>query len=313
MQRGSVRIVGPLWRTTPGSAGWVADVLEGFDEAVHSWGLRTPPFTKILLVDRPLIPGVGTSTARFPLADVFKREAGHVIALDPYFYDVFSALEPSSIRRERARSALLATFSQTAPVNANGILRASLADFLAAHFSDSPRVGFMAGSVHHDIATMWSRYMGGLELAETGPTLSPYTNSLALSNLLWRIREKIGVGAMSSLLFDLLGNLNAHGGPGFHLLPRSRTAAAYEYMAAVVLKTARDDGHGREALEAVEESVRTLPFLDPGAIAARSEGFVGGGDRMLRERTGLGEMASGYGMALVFLAAEVYFLASFIF
>ena len=308
-RRGDVRVVGPLWHFSAGSAPWVARVLEEFDKSLHSWGLRTPPFTEVLLVDRPLVPGAGTGVARFPLIDIRSGRLGHSIALDPHLYDVFSSIEPTTIRRERVRSALLATFTQSAPVNKSGVLGMALADFLSAHFSGSPKIGFMGGAVVHDIGSMRSRR--GVPLALTGFTLSPYTNSLALSNLLWRFRGRIGADAMDLLLPDLVGGLNAYGGPDYHLLPRHGASLAYEYLAAVVSKVAGEHGYGREAREVLGASAKVLS-LDVGPIETLSEGLVKG-DGMLRERTSVAEASAGYAIASVFFAMEVYLVVSLLF
>ena len=60
LNQGSIRIDEPLWKkSSPEEAKNVADIFESFDEMVQKWGFRIPQFTKVILVNQPILPGVG--------------------------------------------------------------------------------------------------------------------------------------------------------------------------------------------------------------------------------------------------------------
>ena len=96
------------------------------------------------------------------------------------------------------------------------------------------------------------------------------------------------------MLLPFLGGLNAYRGSR----RRHDVISEYVYFAAVLLKTAGDHGHGREAVAALEESARRLDFGDVRPILSLSE-ELGGTDTMWREEMEtLGGALFGHGMAL---------------
>ena len=272
LNRDRLRIAGQ-WRTPRTSAEDVAVTIESFDEKARSWGFRIPDFTKVLLIDRPLLPRLGSRASSTTVFSLSRGQLGRVIGFAPPFFD--NSWLMLTVRHERAHNLIISNFKYGSYVNGGfRPVGEALADFLDVHFSGNPDTGL------RNIEGMNDPYRNFHVSSIAGLKSRDYhTQSLIFSNLLWRLREEIGVYAMGGILLSFIKRLNAYGGPKKpgELLPN------YEYFAAVLLKTAREEGYGSGGFAAVGKSARFLS-LDEGRIASLAEELEGT-DTMWRQET----------------------------
>ena len=295
LSRGSLRIVGRR-STSLETVEGVAKTIEGFDGRAQAWGLRIPELTKIVLIERTALPQLGSAVSPTPVFDIPRGRLAYSIELSPAFHDNTSAyLDPSTLMHERAHVLLMSNFQRRSYVNTDKVLKEALADFLAAHASGSTQ------GPYRNIKEMRDEYGSPIDW-ENISNRGYHVQSMAYSNLLWNLRERIGEQGMSEMLVPFIGGLNAYGKPTFfgESLPPElgiNFAPGFEYFAAVLLRTAREKGHGDGAASVIEESARKLS-INKSDIFSRSEELDGTDTMWTDNLVTIRDASYGYSMAL---------------
>ncbi len=300
-----IRIDGQLW-TSKQTAITIADVVESFDLKMSNSGFRVPYFTKILLTDRPILPGDGPRTYVYPIFSLRRFRPGHLIYLEPNEYNVKLALDPQVIRHERTHSILFSTYTTNSFVNSYHPLNEALADFLAAHASDNPEIGSeeTSGVVRH-IEKMESEN-GNIRTLLDLRNLGFHDQSMLLSNLLWRVRQKVGSQDLDPYLKPLLDALNSTNGLVFEngIDETQQVIRTYEFMMAVLMRVGKNTPIMAGVNEIVDEVV--LQFkLDKGKVISLERNLVDSGKTMERQKIPFLEVITGYVASGFFLGFEM--------
>ncbi len=256
LNRGNIHIVG-LRRTPRELAERVARVIDRFDEEAQGWGLRIPEFVKVFLIDKPFWPRGGSVSHYIPVASPSGTRAGMPIEFTPFWSRPKEDLSPAVIMHERTHNILRHNFKDDSFVNDNRhnhIISEALADFLSAHVRGSPDITM------RNIESMESEGIGIQfikQLAGLNDDFSDHAKSTIFSNLLWRLREKIGREGISDILLPFFGELNAY---SKNLEGKNDVASLYTYFAATLLKVASERGFFAVAAQVVSESSERLSF-----------------------------------------------------
>ena len=300
LRRGNLRIVGRR-STSLETIDGVANTIEGFDGRARTWGLRIPELTKIVLFERTKLPRLGSSLPPTPVFDIPRGRLARSIELTPAFHDKTSAyLDPWTLMHERAHSLLLSNFKRRSYVNTDKVVMEALADFLAAHASGNPR-----GPYRH-IKEMIDEYGSPIDLGSIG-SRGYHNQSIVFSHLLWNLRERTGERGMSEIIVPFIGGLNSNsnGRLSQDLTPSLRKllgeeffVSEFEYFAAVLLKTAREKGHGDSAASAIRESARKLS-INESDIFSQSKEFDGTDTMWTENLVTFRDASYGYSMTLL--------------
>ncbi len=284
LNREEMRIVGQ-WGTSRELAERVARTIERFDEDAKAWGLRIPEFTKILLIDKPFWPRGGPAFHPAPILDFSRWKAGMMMEFTPLWSKVREDLDPSTIMHERSHNLLFEDFNRLAVINKETIFAEALADFLSSHVRGDPHTYI------RNIETMESEGIGIHSIEHLNDDdYSDHAKSLIFSNLLWRLREKIDREGISQIFLPFITKLNIYeekirvnnlSSFDKYMLDKEGNldkkekmmdtlaenfpvtkdmASLYTYFAAVLLKTASEEGYADEVAQVVRESSERLSF-----------------------------------------------------
>ena len=259
------------------SGEWVIQYLKDFDRAMKSLGLEKSTVTKIYVPKEKTFPW-GTGLGAHFRGRFFNlwhaSEADDLIFMRPYRH--FRLAEhPLTLFHERGHSVLQGMYKRGAFVRANIPLQEGLVDFLAAHYVGIPRLKF-TDNLTHDISRV-----PPLPL----PTIGSHRAGAVFTYILWKLRERTGLEAMTSLLRPFLDGLNqyyesfARGHKKIRMVPIWKPE--YNYFMAVLKRTLQEQGRMQEADEFIAEITTRLKldgdFIDElaGSITKSNKDFTG--------------------------------------
>jgi hypothetical protein len=243
--------------------------------------------------------------------------------MQPVLWSKKTLTEPSISFHERAHSVLYRTYSGKAFVNQNKTVQEALADFTAAHITGSPVIG-QGAMLGKDLRNVETR-TNGLEKKSVDSLLSiraginAHDDSMLFSNILWRLRQKLGPEKMSSALKPMIDDLNRHHDSFLELSKakqatgkvdaRQKTIDEFEYFLASLLKSSETLGIHNEVAPEIQKAVAEL-HLDETKIDALSKGLARSKDTYAYDGQGRllqGVILTGYGVAGIALDAYGYY------
>ena len=273
LNRGNIRIVGQ-WGTPRELAERAMRVIEGLDQEAKTWGLRIPEFTKVLLIDKPFWPRTGSLSSYQPVLDLSRWKAGMSMEFTPFWSKIREDLHPSLIMHERAHIILAENFLWRSSNIHLRIFSEALADFLSSHVRGDPNTYI------RNIETMESEGIGIHSIEHLNDDdYSDHAKSLIFSNLLWRLREKIGKEGISQVILPFIVKFNSY---EKNLKEIGDIESHYRYFSAVLLKAASEKGYADEAAQAVRESSERLAF-DSREVFSHAEEFPDWEDGMWKK------------------------------
>ncbi len=266
--------VGSLNPVTDGVfANRVVDQLTAYDAHFEALGFRIPDITKIVVQYNTLIPALSPGLFRYPLLTLRRGCFKHVIKLLPMNHDSRYVTDRFVLFHERAHSFLFATYRPDSLVNADLTIQEGLADFIAAHYLNSPRAEELAADELRDIE---NRANHGVVLKSIlDLTGEAHNDGLFISNLLWKIRSQIGAAAMNELLPLITDGLNRYQVDS-DLFPRtSKNANVWrlENIVSVLRHLAKSSSFKPGIDEAVDLYIAELS-LDSGRLGKMAEAIV---------------------------------------
>ena len=230
----------------------VIQSLEDFDRAMKSAGLEKSTVTKIYIPkEKPLLQNSFLGNYfKVKLINLWRKsEAGDLIIMRPNRH--FRLAEhPYPLFHERGHSILIGMYEIKAFVHSNIPLQEGLADFLAAHYMGVPKLRYSDNFIFN--------------ISKVPPlplTTHFYRSGKVFSHILWKLRERIGPEAMTSLLRPFLDGLNQY----YESFARGRKAGKsfvlkpeYNYFMAVLKRTLQEQGRLQEADEFIVEITSRL-------------------------------------------------------
>ncbi len=248
--------------------------MQTFDQKVQQWGFVVPESNRVLFWDRTgrersdVFGGV-----YYPMYPVFNFWRGKMQNLtvfetvkDELDETIKYANDRSVLFHERTHASIFRTYNSKAFINTHIVFQEAMADFFSAHALDDPGIMPLSSNTFlRDISTK-SYYVEALEktfkitdLADVSE-FTLYSNSMLISNVLWRVREIIGSDRMSKMLRPLIDNLNGYRASfeaqfmDFEVLKgiensekyidyvdyRDKFANDFQYFLAVLKRTAKD-------------------------------------------------------------------------
>ena len=193
----------------------IANVTSQIDDHFKKFKLKKPDKTKIVINDNPFFNQQGgPESVISPVFNMWDRESKNVILLSGFGKNTDIIRNPSVIAHERAHSHLFATFDTESFINKDDAIQEAFADFFAAHVFDDPRLGFnvvVPDKPLRDISLRTYLEQDVTRFMEDFDSLTLYgyhDDSLFYSNLLWRVREKVGKENIEPFVGRLMEDLN---------------------------------------------------------------------------------------------------------
>lgn len=272
-------------KTDPQVANQLVKTLKTTDENTRALGFRVPETTRVLILDKALLPSIQGPHAipadimsTVHLRDIRLPESQ--IAMKPILMRPDAARDSSVLVHERTHTILHATYSPESYVNTNKTIQEAFADILAADQMNSPVIGLDAlGETKfiRNIATREAagdaRAVGAKNSVSRNSILdidagSYHDNSLLYSNALWRVRQTIGQSEFRQVLKPIIDDLNLHSSAGrFTDIPSApEMRQDFQFFLASTRKTLEERGHTR----AVQEMDRLADELKIGSGESRA-------------------------------------------
>lgn len=281
----------------------IGRILTQFDDSLEQAGFRLPKKTIVHVRSSRYAKKMNLGPYCF-LRGLWSPWRGHsdmTMSLLPFGEESAIVTSPSVLAHERTHSMLASTYRPDAFFNRETAqsLQEAIADFLAAHFTDSPVVGGEV-SVARDLSKSLPGARGGLpvtrNLFRTDQFLSQYHNSLAYSGILWRLREALGAKRITADLKGILDALAAIGGPYTFFISSTALEIEHGNMQHFLRTLARFYRADATAMRVIEDvaaaNLFTLDGLNPSRMANPAPLANGLASRNVRPPTAVAEMAA---------------------
>src|SRR5690606_14777610 len=121
----------------------VAELLNEIDQYLVSFGLKSPLKTRVILNDRPLFQDKnGPAALLVQIKNIWSKDKRSIIYLGANGKEAKLVTNPHVIAHERVHTFFKSSFSDDSFVVNNLNFNEAMADFLAAHIFDDPRIGW---------------------------------------------------------------------------------------------------------------------------------------------------------------------------
>jgi len=211
--RESVEVVGTLL-TNKKLGETILDNTLKFDESMTQLGFTKPSSTRIIINDKPLLPNLAGPFSLKPSSiNLWDGKSKKVIAMNPIFRKTNVIKSETVLYHERVHAILYRTYSDKAFINRSNTFQEAFADFISANFSGSPQIGLDAtkkGVAIRDIEKRTTSSKKKINNVSKITGHGYHNDSLLVSNLLWKIREKLGVEETSRQIKPIIDNLNSY-------------------------------------------------------------------------------------------------------
>ena len=231
----------------------IAKNLEDFDRAMDVLGLQKPTLTKIIVSDRTVFSLSGPVYTNKNLFNLWRRSgASDAILMQPGSYPRQVVIDPVILFHERVHSILHNTYHHDSYILSNKPIQEGLTNFLVAHYEGVPLLNTAAGPVD----------VNKIPPLPLPPRGNPHATGKVFSSTLWKLRERIGKEAISSLFKSFTDNLDQYRKsfkrqPNYNEI-RQMFTPEYEYFLAVLKKTLQEEGKVQEADEFIAEVTTNL-------------------------------------------------------
>ena len=234
-----IEVVGSRWTSSRELVDQIVQNLVAFDHMMEGLGFTRPTLTKVLLIDKTLLPNLlGPASLHENIFNLWHAsKANNLILMQPIFYSRYILEQSSTLLHERTHSVLRKTYHSNSYVFSNHPIQEALADFLAAHYRGEPIIR---------ILPTWDRDISlnpTLPLHKNGTT--SHDKGKQLAYVLWKLRGHMGKEEIEPLIKPFIDNLNRYY-DSFRPHPwkiEKKLKAEYGYFVAVLKKTLQEEGH----------------------------------------------------------------------
>ena len=234
-----IEVVGSRWTSSRELADQMTQKLVVFDHMMEGLGFQRPTLTKVLLIEKTLLPNLlGPAALHENIFNLWHTsKANNLIIMQPLLDNRHILEQPSVLTHERVHSVLRKTYRSDSYVFLNQPVQEALADFLAAHYKGGPVIKSIP---------QWDRDISlkpTLPLHSSGTT--PHYKGRQLAYVLWKLRGHMGQEEIEPLIKPFIDNLNRYY-DSFRPHPwkmEKRRRAEYDYFVAVLKKTLQEKGH----------------------------------------------------------------------
>ncbi len=286
----------------------LAEKIHNFDQYMQDLGFIRPKFSRIVFFDKwpwwrvRQASGGGAYVINDLVFNLWKAKMHTVIVIEPGLGRSNSlpkfVRDGGTIFHERVHTFMFRTYGRKgAYTNYDLTIQEALADFLTAHHLGNPLLGKdtlidglpvrdISEKIDYEIRTSDS-VPGVRANIWTLGKFGQHHDSLFLSNILWKMRQQIGVVATSQMIKPFVDNLNLYYTSFYESFFIYQEVHAYglrfmrsvEYFLAVLKRTVRDEGLGRGVADIIDRMILKMAMqlpLDPNRIDAIAQGVVKG-------------------------------------
>ena len=199
----SVQVVGGMFSEAKNAKSTI-DSLNYIDEQLESGGFKLPVATRIIMVEKPILPSLqGPYFIRPPIWNMFDGKTASTIMLHTSGYNDTLTLEPAVLAHERTHNVLRTTYSNDAWVSRNSGIQEALADFVAAWLYQKP-------SLFKDAKK--TKLLRDIEKRNTGKkeedsllrvSLEAHDRSVFFSHVLWGLFKDIKAKDLKAIIDNL--------------------------------------------------------------------------------------------------------------
>lgn len=251
----------------------IAKDVRAFDQLMTSMGFARPKKTRIVVSGNAVLPNIlGPFAINTPLTNIWSgSKTTSTIAMNPMMYRKNSVSDESILYHERTHTLLNQTYSDDAYVIYSTTIQEALADFAAAHMTNSPEIAVGAEEDKEALRDIEKRISGGSKRHSLMDAIggSDHNNSMMISHILWKLRNEIGPDKMNEFFKPLVDQLNKLR-PSYEAnLFESGQATEdawqnfvydLEYVLAVILKTSQSWDSHKEVKQLIKNEAESLTF-----------------------------------------------------
>ncbi|MDH4467202.1 MAG: hypothetical protein QE271_04020 [Bacteriovoracaceae bacterium] len=213
----AVKVVGDLL-SSKASAKLIADRLKNFDSYMIDLGFNRPEVTRILLGRNSILPSlIGPFSMSWSTLNLWTgRSAQPVIAINPILWRTQSLTDEGALYHERTHSILHRSYKKVSFINRFLAFQEAFADFFAAHFTNDPVIGMDAMQSGKSIRNIGNGNQDNYGRGNSQNIFldvkkdSYHNDSMVPSNIMWKLRNLIGISSIDDHIKSLIDNLNKY-------------------------------------------------------------------------------------------------------
>lgn len=188
----------------------IAEKINEFDQMMESLQFKIPKLTRVIVGRRKLLNLFEGSYATANFIPI-KGKSSRIITLEPEFFNLNAREDQSIYLHERTHTILFENYHYTTGLFKHSFFHEAFADFFSAHFNNNPSIG-TAKSPIRNIETKQAFSGSSIHNRDhiIDMTSSYHNNSMLLSNIIWKLRQKIGVEGINSILKPYIDEMDTH-------------------------------------------------------------------------------------------------------